>query len=524
MYELLQDLLIKSAKQNPDRIAVRYKSKEISYGELDKISNQLAWVLIQNGVRRGDRIGIYLDKSIDSIISIFGILKAGAVYVPLDPVSPPIRLAYIIKDCSIQYLITSSNKIPRIRQMFLEGMLMKCIVNLGEMRPDTRPPLNSVKFISRHEVLTAPSSFKIKPKIKNTDLAYILYTSGSTGRPKGIMITHKSSLAFINWAYRCFGFTREDRASNHAPLHFDLSIFDIFVTIKASATMCMVPQGTSAFPRSLAEFIEREEITVWYSVPSTLIQLVLYGDLKNKDLSSLRLVLFAGEVFPSKHLRKLITMIPHAQFYNLYGPTETNVCTYYLVESMPSDNKPVPIGRSCDNLETFAIDEENNLIKPGSIGELYVSGPTLMNGYWNTPDKTREALVKLPLYSKQNKITYRTGDLVTIDECGNYIFVGRQDNMIKSRGYRIELEEIESILYIHPEVEESAVVAVPNEETGNKIKAVIVPRRSNSLSSEKIKNFCLRRLPQYMVPEIIEFRDWLPKTSTGKVDRQKLIM
>jgi acyl-coenzyme A synthetase/AMP-(fatty) acid ligase len=342
------------------------------------------------------------------------------------------------------------------------------------------------------------------------------------------MISHRTIFTFINWCYETFRVTHEDRVTSHAPLHFDLSTFDIFVTIKAGGTIVLVPEKLSIFPIKLVDLLQAERITITYMVPSILSLMVNYGKLANHDTSALRLILFAGEVFPIKYLRRLVEAIPHGDYYNLYGPTETNVCTYYKVQPRdlaPDCTSPVPIGIACENMEVFAVDEQGQLVTlPGHEGELWVRGSCVAQGYWGDPEKTARNFVRNVYQENYNEIAYRTGDIVTLDEVGvNWIYVGRRDHMIKSRGYRIELGEIESALYGHSGVKEAAVVAIPDDLIGNRIKAFVAPIERNGLTEKELQEFCSQRLPRYMVPERIELWEELPKTSTGKVNRQELV-
>lgn len=516
---LLQQLLKISAKHYSEREAVIYKDRSITYRELDQLSNQLASVLTNCGVSKGDRIGIYLNKSIEAVIAIFGILKAGAAYVPLDPFAPVKRVAFIIDNCQIKGLVTTPKKVANLK--LSDSASVQCLVLADDEALEEIENPSTVRIVSWQEVWQAPAnSLPIINQIED-DLAYILYTSGSTGTPKGVMISHRASLTFVNWSYECFQVQAVDRVSNHAPLHFDLSIFDIFTTIKAGATVILVPPELSVFPKNLAQFIEQQQITIWYSVPSVLRQLVIYGNLQQTQLPHLHTILFAGEVFPIKYLRQLMELIPQAKYYNLYGPTETNVCTYYPVEEIPSDLVQfLPLGKACANTEVFAVNESQEITKPGEVGELYVRGPSLMKGYWGMPEKTRSSLAPFPVAGcNWEEKVYRTGDLVKQDFDNNYIYLGRRDNQIKSRGYRIELEEIETTLYNHPAIEEVAVIAIPDEEIGNKIKAIIALDKGNTLTKNHVESFCAERLPKYMIPELIEFRIELPKTPTGKIDK-----
>lgn len=499
MTTLLPQLLTESAARWPDKEAVRCLGQGLTYRELDQKTDQVARALQAAGVRRGDRVGIYLPKSLDTIISLYGILKAGAVYVPLDPKAPSARLAYITRDCDIRVLVTDAGQARGVAALQFAGATLRSIIWTDELPAgDAAPP--------------APAGGS------DTDLAYILYTSGSTGDPKGVMIAHRTVFTFINWCAEIFQLTPNDRVTSHAPIHFDLSTFDIFVATKAGATIVMVPEQLSVFPHQVVDLLAQEKITVTYLVPSLLSMMVSYGQLGKSDLSALRLILFAGEVFPIKYLRQLVAAVPGAAYYNLYGPTETNVCTFYRVEPgdvTPERTQPVPIGRACSNIEVFALDDAGHRISgSGREGELWVRGPCVALGYWGDPDKTAQSF---------RDGGYRTGDIVVLEEDGvNWRFVGRRDHMIKSRGYRIELGEIEAALYAHSGVKEAAAVAIPDELMGNRLKAFVVPHAEGEVSPEDLRAWCGTRLPGYMVPERIELRAELPKTSTGKVNRPLL--
>jgi acyl-coenzyme A synthetase/AMP-(fatty) acid ligase len=259
-------------------------------------------------------------------------------------------------------------------------------------------------------------------------------------------------------------------------------------------------------------------------VPSALTKLVLYGELQRRQLSRLDKILFAGEVFPRKYLCQLQATVPHATYYNLYGPTETNVCTYYKLATLPSEQAgQVPIGKACENTEVFAVTEAKEVARPGEVGELHVRGPGLAKGYWGLPAKTGEAFIANPIgQSPGREVVYRTGDLVKQDDLGNYHFLGRRDDMIKSRGFRIELGEIEAVLTSHAKVEEAAVVAIPDDEISNAIKAFVVTRDRCEVSRGELEGYCAERLPKYMLPAMIEFCSTLAKTSTGKIDKALL--
>ena len=531
MAYLLQHLLTDSAARRPDRPAVAAGGRCLTYSELDRLSNQVARALLARGVAPGDRVGVLAPKAAASVVGIFGALKAGACYVPLDPNAPAGRLSAIMRDSGMAVVLAEEGTAPGAAAMAGSVPQLRTVMVVGphwgrEGRGAAGAPPPGLAVVPWDAVLAEPDGALAADPAIETDLAYILYTSGSTGTPKGVMISHRSSLTFVAWAAACAGLGERDRVCSPAPLFFDLSIFDIFATCRAAACVVVLPEGASMFPVRLAERMEKEQISVWYSVPSVLTMLVTYGNLAGFDLSRLRAVIFAGEVFPAKHLRRLMAALPHPRYLNWYGPTETNVCTAFEVPEGgggAGPPSPVPIGKACANTDVFAVTSEGRRVsRPGEVGELYVRGPSLMRGYWGQRGKTREVLVPNPFQSAYHDTAYRTGDLVTLDEDGNYLYLGRQDGMVKTRGYRVELGEVEAALYGHPAIREAVVLPVPDELLGSRLRAVISADGSGGLTREEVLDHCRRRLPGYMVPDVVEFCEALPRTSTGKVDRARL--
>ena len=519
MAYILQQLLNRSAERFPEKPAVWARGRSITYRELAEKSNQLAHLLQERGIKKGDRVGLFFPKCLESIITMFAVVKAGAVYVPLDPAAPAERIGYIIHNCGIKALITREDRRKSLASETLQSLDFSVLVD------GTQESSNGSGLIVPWTGLGQyPGDHAPKVTLTETDLAYILYTSGSTGRPKGVMLSHQNALTFIEWCAAEFHVTRDDRLSNHAPLHFDLSVFDIYNAIEAGATVYLVTEDIGLFPTTLANFIETQKISIWYSVPSALVLLLLHAELKAEKLKNLRTILFAGEVFPMKYLQQLAALVPQADLYNLYGPTETNVCTYYKVErERLSTMDKLPIGIACENTEVFAVNDRDEIVtKPGDTGELYARGPCVTYGYWADPEKTAKMVVPNRFQHNFQENMYHTGDLVTLAEDGNYYFMGRRDSMIKSRGYRIELGEIESALLSHPAVREAAALAIPDDVVGNRIKAIVAIDEAQTVKAADLQQHCGTRIPKYMIPELIEFRPSLPKTSTGKVDRVRL--
>jgi L-proline---[L-prolyl-carrier protein] ligase len=517
----LHHLLTETAARQPDHEAVRLRDESITYAGLERASNQLAHALIECGVVRGDRVGIYLEKSTSAIASIFGIMKTGACYVPVDANAPGMRLQEIARQCSFRALITSCPLYGKLDASFHQECPMNAIFFVDQA-PDAALPLPAFAF---GDALATQSVENPGVEVIDHDLAYILFTSGSTGTPKGVMLSHLNALTFVNWSVATFGITSDDCLSNHAPFNFDLSVFDIFVAIKAGAAISLVPERLAVFPLQLSSFIQDQKITVWYSVPMVLTLLQARGKLEERDLKSLRWVLFAGEVFPTKHLRALMEKLPQPRYANLYGPTETNVCAYYEVEPLPPEQTaPIPIGKACANTDLIAIDGEGNRVTaPGKEGLLYARGSTVMQGYYGRSEASAACFIPNPYAMGREEKLYCTGDWVTLDAKGNYLFMGRRDHMIKTRGYRVELGEIETVMVAHPAVDEAVALPIPDEAIGNTILAVVTIASGGSIDSMQLKQHCAEKLPAYMVPEKIEFRDSLPRTDNGKIDRRRLV-
>ena len=525
MAYLLQRLLTEAAARQPQAPAVASDGCLLTYQELDRLSNQVARALLRLGVAPGDRVGILAPKSAAAVLGIYGALKAGACYVPLDPKAPAGRLSHIVRDSDAAVIVADDERTSQAAA--LAGSVPRpCSVVVAGVpgRPGREEAAVAVAQGAAMVPWTAVAGESAEPLTEEraieTDLAYILYTSGSTGTPKGVMISHRNSLTFVDWAAAAAGLSERDRVCSPAPLHFDLSVFDIFATCQAAACLTVLPGRTATFPASIARWLETERISVWYSVPSVLTLLACYGTLRQFDLSALRTVIFAGEVFPPTHLARLMAELPHPRYLNWYGPTETNVCTAFEVPAGEADAQPAPIGKACANTEVFAVTSEGSRVsRPGQVGELYVRGPSLMRGYWGQSAMTSEVLVRNPFRAEYDELVYRTGDLVTLDPAGNYVYLGRRDSMVKIRGYRVELGEVEAALYRHPAIAEATVLPVPDELLGSRLRAVVTTDGAGNLTREDVLDHCRRWLPGYMVPDMVEFREALPRTSTGKIDR-----
>ena len=516
----LQHSFVASARRDPDATAVVEPGHgAISYRELDALSDRLRDHLVANGVGPGDQVGLFMRKSVDTVAALLAVLKAGAAYVPVDAGAPPTRGAYILHNCGVKALLLDAGPAAKLQAELatLGASPWTLTVDVGSNRHEAgsglRAALDAADAADRVPVAATKLS-------AGTDLAYILYTSGSTGRPKGVMLTHENATSFVDWCSEAFEPQSSDRFSSHAPFHFDLSILDLHVCFKHGATLVLIGEDIGKDAPRLARLIADERISIWYSAPSILALLAQFGDLPRHDHSALRQVLFAGEVFPVKHLRTVSALWPHPRYFNLYGPTETNVCTYYevVLPVPPERNSPYPIGYTCSHLRARVLDEAGTDVAHGSEGELCIAGPGVMQGYWALPEQTAKGFWR----TTDGTPWYRTGDIVTEAVGGCFTYLGRRDRMVKRRGYRVELGEIEAALYKHVKIKEAAVVAFADEEAGVTIVAFLSSHEAKPPGLIEMKRFCSENMPLYMIPDKFSWQPSLPKTSTDKVDYQRL--
>lgn len=479
---MLYDLLIESVEKYPERVAVCDEKREITYTNLLLESQCIALELYKKRYIVQSNVGIILEKSIWYIEAIFGTLACNMSYVPLNTNLPEAKLDYIIKRANIQTVITDRKHLSIVKNK-VDVIILDDIFN---EKPDG-------------DGIELPSILRYKENI-----AYILFTSGSTGQPKGIEISHRASLAFINWAKTIIKAGSDDVFASHAPFYFDLSIFDIFVSISVGAKLVICPRSISAFPRSLINFIIENKVSIWYSVPSIIIQMSKVPGFENVKLKTL---IYAGESMPVKFVEKIYKLTNNrVAIYNFYGPTETNVISFHKIEEEDFALLEIPIGISCPYANIEIRKEECVCAQVGEVGELVVKTESLMTGYCGDQRLLQETY-------------YHTGDIVKLLEGDVYEFVGRIDNMVKLNGYRIELEEIENTIRRFPNIN-NCIVHVQHEKDMDVLCCTY--DSDIELDEKELHRFLLDRLEEYKIPTRFLHSTQLKINENGKIDRNRV--
>ena len=494
---MLNQLLLCAAFAHPHATAVVSGQKEHSYSWVVEEGARIAQGLKVLGIGPSDRVAIWMKKSAQTVATMHAVLQLGAVYVPLDPSGPNQRAATICASCEVSVLV--HDRPP-------EDLLEATFSGLK-----TLSACNNANADMRWDELTANPGEIQGVKRQGRDLAFILYTSGSTGTPKGVCISHENALAFISWAVAELDLTADDRLANHAPFHFDLSVFDLYASFSVGAAVHIISESIAYSGHALAKFVFEQGITVWYSVPTAIVMMCDNGDFLENDKLKLHTLIFAGEVFPVKKLAAVQSAHKKLRLLNFFGPTETNVCTYYEVrEDLNKRDDPIPIGAVCSGNKAWAQKEDGSVAEnEGDVGELIIQGPTVMLGYWGKP----------PLPEGH---VYATGDLVRLLGNGQFNYLGRKDNMIKIQGFRVELGEIEAVVERYPGVSCCSVIAT-DKDGRKELTAFLDCGKAERPSLIQLKMHCAAALPPYMVVHRSVFLDTFPRTANGKVDRLNLV-
>lgn len=479
----------------------------VSYAELDKLADRVAARLRHLGVEPGARVGIYLRRSADAIAAMLGALRAGCTYVPVDPAAPVERNAEIHFDCGVCLALVEERFAAAYREATTRLGASIGVESVGAVGVG--------RAIGEWAADSADVGSQSGTRRPSEELALILYTSGSTGRHKGWMMTRAAIEAHARWCHQLLQPGTGDVFANHAPFSFGMSLFDIYSSLGCGAALVLVPDEIRAFATHIVDLLSRERVTIWFSGPAILSLIGALEDLEARDLSALRVVAFAGEVFPAPRLRPLRQRLPRPRYFNFYGSTETNVAAYYELPPHVDLDAPAPIGRPCAHYEARVVSSSGETPAVGAVGELQFRGIGLTTGYINQSELTAERIIA----SNDGGLPwYRTCDLAVTETSGDLRYVGRIGRMVKLRGYRVEPGEIEARLYQNPHIKEAAVVPIEGPRGMQLVAHVSGERRA----VVELKAFCSVKLPAYMIPERFVFHTALPRTARGKIDFEAL--
>ena len=510
---LIHHMLLSSAERYPDKEALVDAAQRLTYAQAATQCAAIASGLREVGVKRGDRVGIWLESSVLQAISILGVSQSGGAFVPINHLLFPDQAAHIMRDCGTVGLITTKEKIALSAEVLATLPSLQFVIAI-DGKPEYQPKVSLYLF---EEILSADERCKARDLRIEKDLAAILYTSGSTGKPKGVMLSHGQVMAGSSIVSDYLGITSNERIVGVLPLSFDAGLNQLMTAVQQGATYVSMK---FTFAREIVKTLEREQITGMAGVP-TLWSLMSQpsSSLEKQALPQLRYITNTGGRMPQTVLASLRRILPSTKIFLMYGLTEAFRSTYLRPEEL--DRRPDSMGKAIPNTEILVVSETAKRCGPGEIGELVHRGPTVSMGYWGQPELTAKVLRPHPFIPAElgdsEKVCY-SGDLVKMDEDGFLYFVGRRDNMIKCSGYRVSPTEVEEILFQSGKLREAAVIGIPDSVLGQAIKAFVVPRDGEALDAEALQSFCAERMPRYMVPKVAQVMDSLPKTPSGKID------
>jgi len=511
---LLHDYLIQPGRELSEKVALVCMQQRLTYGELDARSNALAHSLIASGVARGDRVVIFADNTVETVISFWAVLKANAVVSIVNPLTKSDKLNYLLQDCRPAALITDAHLHSAFAGPAGACHHLGCIIVSGVIDDAN---LAALPYAQRWNDAIAAGDRNTPPARSciDIDLAAIIYTSGSTGDPKGVMLTHRNMLTAASSIASYLALQEDEVILGVLPLAFDYGLYQMIMAFRSGARLVL--ERSFTFPAQILNLMVAEGVTGFPGVPTIFSILAELKSLKDYDLSKIRYVTNTAAALPVKHILMLKDIFPAARIYSMYGLTECKRCTYLPPEDL--DRKPSSVGIAIPNTEMWIVDEDGNRAAPGTIGQLVIRGATVMKGYWEKPEATARKLKPGPFPGEQ--LLY-TGDHCMMDEEGYLYFIGRMDDVIKSRGEKVAPKEVENILMNIPGVREAAVIGVPDEILGQAVKAFVVLEAGVNLNEKHLQKECQSRLENFMVPKHIVCVPDLPKTDTGKIKKTGL--
>lgn len=511
---LLHDYLLQPARELADKVALVCMKQRVTYGELDARSNALAHTLVAAGVGRGDRVVILADNTVETVVSFWAVLKANAVVSIVNPLTKSDKLSYLLEDCRPAALITDVHIHSVYAGPARDCPHLRCVIVSGAVDDARLAGLpHAMRWddaIANGDHATAPARTCI-----DIDLAAIIYTSGSTGDPKGVMLTHRNMLTAGTSIASYLELQEDEVILGVLPLAFDYGLYQMIMAFRTGARLVL--ERSFTFPAQILNLMVAEGVTGFPGVPTIFAILAELKSLKDYDLSKIRYVTNTAAALPVKHVLMLRDIFPTARIYSMYGLTECKRCTYLPPQDI--ERKPSSVGIAIPNTEMWIVDDDDNKVEPGTVGQLVIRGATVMKGYWEKPESTARKLKPGPLPGEQ--VLY-TGDYCKMDDEGYLYFVGRMDDIIKSRGEKVAPKEVENVLMNIPGVRETAVIGVADEILGQAVKAFVVLEEGVTMTEKQLQKECQSRLENFMVPKyIVEVAD-LPKTDTGKIKKMGL--
>jgi amino acid adenylation domain-containing protein len=504
----VERFLTDSAARFPDKTAVVAGGTRLSYAELDRSSTRLAHALTAHGMKRGDRIVIFMDNVWEAVAAIFAVLKAGCVFVPINPSTKADKLNFVLNNCRAAGIITQARLTGIAKSALAEAPSVTLSVVAGSK--DRLPGDNQIGF---EDAIAVDSSTELPPAGIELDLAMLVYTSGSTGFPKGVMMTHQNVVAAATSITTYLENTQDDIILNVLPISFDYGLYQVLMAAKMGATLVL--EKSFAFPQAIFDTMKRERVTGLPLVPTMAAMILQMKDLRADAFPHLRYITNTAAALPPAHIARLQDLFPQAKLFSMYGLTECKRCTYLPPAELK--RRPGSVGIAIPGTEAYVVTDDGRRAGANEAGELVIRGPHVMKGYWENPEATRRALHEGPFPWEK---VLRTGDLFRTDADGFLYFLGRKDDVFKSRGEKVSPKEIENVLYALPGISEAAVIGVPDPVLGMAIKAVVALAPGAGLSERDIIRHCASHLEDFMVPKLIAFRDALPKTESGKISRR----
>jgi long-chain acyl-CoA synthetase len=504
-HTLVNHFLEHSALQHTHKTALVHSGQRLTYSDLDVMANKIANFLVKSGIERGDRIAVFMDNSIEAVVSVFGALKAGAAFMMINHTTKAEKLEYILNNSAAKLAFTQKIRSAIFKEIRCPNL--GAIVSTGACLDES--------CHSFENIMSSGDARPLPARCIDMDLASIIYTSGSTGQPKGVMLSHHNMVSAAHSITTYLENREDDIIINMLPLSFDYGLYQILMAFRIGGTVILEKSFT--YPYQIIDLMIKEKVTGLPGVPTIIALLLHLKDIDKVDFSSLRYITNTAAALPVTHINRLRELFPHVRLYSMYGLTECKRVSYLPPEEL--DNRPNSVGRGMPNEEVYIVNENGDKVGPGEIGELVIRGSNVMMGYWDMPEETGKCL-RAGRYPGE-RVLY-SGDLFKTDNEGYLYFIARKDDIIKCKGEKVSPREIENVLYSLHGILEAAVVGIPDEILGQAIKACVALDSGSNLTEKEIVHYCSQHLENYMLPKYVQIMPELPKTANGKIDKKDL--